>query len=115
MPTPFSLLNFHVGDPHRWRNSFLGSSQDNAVFFLTSLRHLTGFVFLGCAMYSDLSACQVTLQSPGRKVIKKWFWFYTEKFLLPRLQQIALPLVVTYGAALCIDFSACDARQLRPD
>ena len=63
--------------------------------------------------YTICLMCQVTLQSPGRKVIKKWFWFYTQKYLFPRLPQIALPLVATYGAALCLDFSACDSRQLR--
>lgn len=57
---------------------------------------------------------QVILQCPERRTIKEWFWFYLEKFLSPRLIHIAVPLVVAYGAALCMDFSACDSRQLRP-
>ncbi len=56
---------------------------------------------------------QVTLQCPNRKTIKLFLWKYTTDFLCPRLTSIALPLVVAYGAALCIDFSACDCRQLR--
>ena len=64
-------------------------------------------------MYRHFLWLQVTLETPDRRTIKTWFEFYTQAYVLPRVPQIALPLVAAYGAALCIDFSACDSRQLR--
>lgn len=58
---------------------------------------------------------QLVLQTPGRQLIKQFLWMYCKKRILPRVPLIARPLIAAHGAILCLDCSASDCRQLRPD
>ena len=51
--------------------------------------------------------------TPGYKTIKQWLLLWVDKVLAPIVPQLALKVCSTHGAVGNMDFSACDARQLR--
>lgn len=53
------------------------------------------------------------LQTPSRQLLKQLLWTYAQKRVIPRVPAIASGLIAAFEAVLAIDFSACDARQLR--
>ena len=57
---------------------------------------------------------QFLLETPTRQLLKEILCDYMTSAVAPRVHALAQPLVATQGALLNMDFSACDARQLRP-
>ena len=53
-------------------------------------------------------------QTPESQTIKAWFMTWFDRVALPAVLPLAAQLCCGYGGVLNIDFSASDARQLRP-